>query len=437
MVQGITAAAAVPRGMLIADAWAQLGDAVAPLSNPSGRPLARTVKLILDPLVLRPTLNPRFAGGVIGVEHVDELRRAVLAAGPALAATAAWFQLVKRARRRAGVTEGHPQDLYFQRCFELAHTHGDPRDLPGAAGIAAETVADVHAERGEVTVDRLRRFVTDPVRAIELAGLLRVAWEDRSHEPREPGAKSGLTEFLDGCATKPDERLWQSLADNGIGTAAAADLDRPGVARDFGLTERDRPAPPALGDRASKRQLPRPFDRSIMERLFAAFTAVFQRETMADIPSLVVGEIHRSAAAWQLAGEPGRVTMVLGREASAGLDGTGLDGTGLDSGAGALPSSDANARLLRRWQRESYVHRVLRLPDPQATGIPEELREEVRTVRRAYLRRLWARLHGRELRGEATAASGVWDLLDGVLRSVVMDQRDRLRRALERDGSRA
>ena len=58
-------------------------------------------------------------------------------------------------------------------------------------------------------------------------------------------------------------------------------------------------------------------------------------------------------------------------------------------------------------------------------------------MRRAYLRRLWARLHGRELRGEATAASGVWDLLDGVLRSVVMDQRDRLRRALERDGSRA
>ena len=189
MVQGITASAAVPRGMLIADAWAQLGDAVAPLSNPSGRPLARTVKLILDPLVLRPTLNPRFAGGIIGVEHVDELRRAVLDAGPALAATAAWFQLVKRARRRAGITEGHPQDLYFQRCYELAHGHGDPRGLPGAAGIAAETVADVHAERGEVTVDRLRRFVTDPVRAIELTGLLRIAWEDRAPEPRDGGSR--------------------------------------------------------------------------------------------------------------------------------------------------------------------------------------------------------------------------------------------------------
>ncbi|MFC3496040.1 hypothetical protein [Glycomyces rhizosphaerae] len=432
MMQGIAAAAAVPRGMLIADAWAQLGDAVAPLSNASGRPLARTVKLLLDPLVLRPTQNPRFAGGLIGVEHVDELRRALQDAGPALAATAAWFQLVKRARRRAGVTEGHPQDLYFQRCFELAHLHGHPRDQPGAEAIAAETVTDVHAERGELTVDRLRRFMTDPARAVELARLLRTAWEDRAPEPREPAPAPGLTEFLDGCVTKPDERLWQTLADNRIGTAAAAELDRPGVARDFGLTERDRPTPPALGDRASKRQLPRPFDRSIMERLFAAFTAVFQRESMADIPSMVVGEIHRSAAAWQLAGEPGRVAMALGREASAVLDGSSPG-----NAAPAVPASDAHARLQRRWQRESYVHRALRLPDPEAAGIPEDLREEVRTVRRAYLRRLWARLHGRELRSENTAADEVWDLLDGVLRSVVMDQRDRLRRALEREGGQA
>jgi len=427
MVQSVAASAAVPRGMLIADAWAQLGDAVAPLSNASGRPLARTVKLILDPLVLRPTQNPRFAGGVVGVEHVDALRAAIRDAGPALAATAAWFQLVKKARRRAGVTEGHPQDLYFQRCFELAHLHGDPRSAAGAAGVAAEAVAEVHAERGEVTVDRLRGFVTDPTRAIELAGLLRTAWEDRAGETQAPAPQAGLTEFLDGCAIKPDEHLWKSLGRYRVGTAEAAGLDRPGVAREFGLTGRERPVPPEIGDRASKRQLPRPFDRSIMERLFAAFTAVFQRESMADIPSLVVGEIHRSAAAWQLADEPGRVTMALGRDASAGL------GELADN----VPASDANARLLRRWQRESYVHRVLRLPDAEAPGVPEELREDVRHVRGAYLRRLWARLHGRELRGEATPADAVWDLLDGVLRSVVMDQRDRLRRVLERHGGRA
>jgi hypothetical protein len=410
--------------MLIADAWAQLGDAVAPLSNASGRPLARTVKLLLDPLVLRPALNPRFAGGVIGVEHVDALRRAVLDAGPALGATAAWFQLVKKARRRAGITEGHPQDLYFQRCFELAHLHGDPHGVPNAAGIASATVADVHAERGEVTVERLRRFVTDPVRAAELSGILRTAWEVRD-EPRAAPPQASLTEFLDTCATAPDERVWKTLAANRVGTSAAAELDHPGVARRHGLTSRERPAPPEIGDRASKRQLPRPFDRSIMERLFAAFTAVFHRESMADVPSLVVGEIHRSAAPWQLADESSRVAMALGRDAGSALD------------AESVPTSDAHARLQARWSRESYVHRALRLPDPAASGIPEDLRADIHAAPLAYLRRLWARLHGRELRGETTAADEVWDLLDGVLRSVILDQRDRLRRALERHGSRS
>ncbi|SDE21416.1 hypothetical protein [Glycomyces harbinensis] len=427
MVQGIAPSAAVPRGMLIADAWAQLGDAVAPLSNPSGRPLARTVKLLLDPLVLRPTMNARFAGGVVAVEHVDALRAAILDAGPALAATAAWFQLVKKARRRAGITEGHPQDLYFQRCFELAHEHGDPRSAEGAARIAAEAVAEVHAERGEVTVDRLRGFVTDPERAAELAGLLRSAWADRSDEAVDAAPHPGLAAFLEHCATGPDRDLWKTLARKRVGTAEAAALDRPSVARGYGLTGRERPVPPEIGDRASKRRLPKPFDRSIMERLFAAFTAVFQRESMGDIPALVVGEIHRSAAPWQLAEESSRITMALGRDAAKGLD----------APIEAVPASDANARLLSRWSRESYVQRVLRLPDAAARDVPDDLRDDVLGVDRAYLRRLWARLHGRELRGEATEADDVWDLLDGVLRSVVMDQRDRLRRSLEREGDRA
>ncbi|GAA1691723.1 hypothetical protein GCM10009830_44350 [Glycomyces endophyticus] len=421
MVQGLAASAAVPRGMLVADAWSQLGDAVAPLSNASGRPLARTVKLLLDPLVLRPAQNPRFSGGAVAVEHVDALRRAILDAGPALAATAAWFQLLKRARRRAGVTEGHPQDLYFQRCYELAHLHGDPAALPDAAGIAAAAVDDVHAERGEVSADRLRRFLTDPARTAELTGLLRDAWSHRARPPDAPdGPAPGLAAFLDDCATAPDPRLWQALADAGAGTAEAADLDRPGVAFDHGLTAHERPAAPELGDRAAKRSLPKPFDRSIMERLFAGLTTWFQRESMADVPSLVTGEIARSAAPWQLAEEPSRVAMALGRGASAGL--------GADD---ARPASDANARLLHRWRRESYVHRVLRLPDASAIGV------EVRGTRGAYLRRLWVRLHGRELRGEATAADGVWDLLDGALRSVVMDQRDRLKRSLAREADRS
>jgi hypothetical protein len=61
------------------------------------------------------------------------------------------------------------------------------------------------------------------------------------------------------------------------------------------------------------------------------------------------------------------------------------------------------------------------------------LHADVRGVREAYLRRLWVRVHGRELRQDAVTADQVWDMLDGVLRSVILDQRDRLRSALERE----
>jgi hypothetical protein len=61
------------------------------------------------------------------------------------------------------------------------------------------------------------------------------------------------------------------------------------------------------------------------------------------------------------------------------------------------------------------------------------LHADVRGVREAYLRRLWVRVHGRELRRDTVTADQVWDVLDGVLRSVILDQRDRLRSLLERE----
>jgi hypothetical protein len=48
------------------------------------------------------------------------------------------------------------------------------------------------------------------------------------------------------------------------------------------------------------------------------------------------------------------------------------------------------------------------------------------------MRRLWVRVHGREVRQKTVAVEELWDMLDGVLRSVILDQRDRLRSELER-----
>lgn len=409
-----TATATLPRGLVVAQAWAELGEAVAPLSNGAGRPLTRTVKLILEPLVLRPVLHPEFAAGPVAIAHVDALRARIIGAGPVLAATASWFVVLKKERRRLRITDGNPQDLYFQRCFELATEHGPPG--ADAAKSAAAVLADVHGQHGP-TVGALRGFLTDAANAGELTRLIEVTWAAMSAPP--PGqVPPTAAEFLATCATAPDDALFQALVAGAAGSALAAELDQPGVAQAHGLTDRDRPARPALGVSASKANLPKPFDRSILERLFAPLTNTFLRAGLADVPALVRQEIARSAGPWQLADEVSRVVLVLGREASAPL----ADGSAVVAGSAA-------ARLRSRWEREAYVHRVLRLP----TAAPPELHADVRGVRAAYLRRLWVRVHGRELREDEVTAEQVWDLLDGVLRSVILDQRDRLRAVLERE----
>ena len=408
-------AATLPRGALVARAWAGLGDAVAPLSNAAGRPLTRTVKLILDPLVLRPVLNPQFAAGAVAAEHADALTSRIADAGPVLAATASWFVVLKKERRRRWITDGNPQDLYFQRCFELATAHGEPG--ADAADVAGAVLEEVHGQEGP-TVAALRDFVTDPANAAELTRLLDAAWA----APRPPAPVSRVstatTPFLDTCAVAPDRALFGALVEGSAGSAGAADLDRPGVALAHGLTSRDRPVRPELGRGATKANLPRPFDRSILERLFAPLTNAFQRAGLADVPTLVRREITRSAGPWQLAEEESRLVVVLGRDASADLAGPPAGGPG-----------SAAARLRSRWEREAYVHRVLRMP----SAAPPEVRADVRGVREAYLRRLWVRVHGRELRHDTVTFDQVWDVLDGVLRSVILDQRDRLRSVLERE----
>jgi len=403
--------ATLPRGAVVARAWTDLGDAVAPLSNGAGRPLTRTVKLILDPLVLRPVQHPEFAAGPMAPEPADALRDRIHAAGPVLAATAAWFVALKKERRRLRITDGNPQDLYFQRCFELATEHGRPG--ADSAAIAAAVLAEVHTSDGP-TVTGLRGYLTDAANVGELTRLIDSVWATFT-APRPAPVPFPTADFLATCATAPDQGLFSALVSGGAGTEGAAELDRPRAALAHGLTDRDLPARPVLGRSASKGNLPKPFDRSIMERLFAPLTNTFLRAVLAEVPALVRQEITRSAGPWQLGDEVSRVLMVLGREASTGLVGGAAGG--------------AAARLRSRWEREAYVHRALRMP----SAVPPEVRADVHDVRAAYLRRLWVRVHGRELRQETVTADQVWDVLDGVLRSVILDQRDRLRSALERE----
>lgn len=396
--------------MVIAQAWTSLGEGIAPLSNAAGRPLARTVRLILDPLVIRPVHRPNLGAALISLTDAEELARTIAAGGDDLRATAAWFVVLKKARRRLGITAGNPQDLYFQRCYELARTRGGPG--PDAAVVAAEAVADIHDSTGRVTAAELRAYLTEPARRGELQGLIERTWTavDRT---RQSTPSPALGRFLDTCAAAPDDGLFNALVRRAAGSATAAALAVPGAARALGLTEHDAVRPPVIGETASKSALPSPFDRSILERLFAGLGAL-ARDAVKSVAlsDVVTAEIYRAAGTWQLADEPSRILMAAGREASGAITDE------------AAVSVDAAARLRARWRREPFVQRAMRLPDQTA---------ETSGVREAYMRRLWVRLHGRELRGNPVTAAQAWDVLDGALRSVILDRRDRLKAGLERE----
>ncbi|GGM38152.1 hypothetical protein GCM10010102_37120 [Promicromonospora citrea] len=400
------------RTRVVAQAWRELGAGVAPLSNAAGLPLARTVKLILDPLVVRPARHPHLGRALLDDAAARELRARLLDARDHLVATAAWFVHLKRERRARGITEGHPQDLYFQRAYELAHRHGAPG--PDAAALAGKEVADVH-DAGRVTAADLRAYLTLPDVAADVRRAVDAAWAAADDAPPgSPGREQPterpterLTRLLDSCATDGRAALDRVVA-AGDGAASGAALRSPGRARTAGLSAHETVRPPEVGARASKSALPPPFDRSILERLFGTVAAL-ELDGAAGLRELVTAEAGRSAQPWQLATEPGRAVLAAGA-AAARLDGT----------------TDAARRLAARWEREAFVRRALRLPDGTA---PTD------GVREAFLRRLWARVHGRELRGRDLAADAVWDLLDGAMRSVVLDRRDQVKAALARDGA--
>ncbi len=420
----VAGAVMVPRTTAIWRAWSTLGEGVAALSNGSGRPLARTVKLILDPLVIRPVQNPHLAGFSLTPDAADQLEARIVDAADALAATAAWFGVLKAARRTLRITDGNPQEKYFQRCYELARTHGAP-DPATAEQTAVDAVQEIAQTGGENLMTRVREAVQDPAIAARLHDDLVAAWAARRLADA-PAAEDADLVFaaLDACGTDAVPDL-DALVDAQAGSAAASALEAPDTARALGLTALDRPAMPALGASASKRSLPRPFDRSVFERLFAALSGGAPVDGDRDADDVLADEVQRTARPWELADEHGRVLMLLGVEAGRALEPVDM-----------LRPTNAHRLLRGRWEREAYVRRVRRFP-ADLSGVPEPIRDDVHAVRQGYLRRLWVRLHGRELRASPTPGSELWDTLDGVLRSVVMDQRHRLKLAIGRHAESA
>ncbi|NEA97704.1 hypothetical protein [Streptomyces sp. SID13726] len=435
-----------PRALVIDRAWRALGPGPASLSGPGGAPLTRTVKLIVLPLVVRPALRPELATDFLGPAEAARLDALIRESGARLTATAQWFTLLKKVRRALGVVAGNPQDLYFQRCFELATEHGAPS--AGADALAREVVEDVADAGGGRTVDALKDCLADPALRSRLDAELAAAWDTRGPTAEADAAEAVAlaAEALESCGTPepdsaryavmPDSPAYAAMVEAGHGGLFGRVLwartsgvwggeDPPAH---LGLTARPVPARPEVGRSASTATLPAPLDRTLFERLFVVLQSSSRREELPTVPELVGREAGRSCAPLGLYDESLRVTVVLGGRLAVGLDPLGT--------GDPVPGRTAAHRAVNaRWRREASVLRARRMtvsprPDPDG-GRLDALAQDLRTPWTAYMRRLWVRLHGRDVRDAPLEdLPAAWSVLDGVARSVMMDHRARVRSAL-------
>ncbi|MFD7845543.1 hypothetical protein ACFV4K_21720 [Nocardia sp. NPDC059764] len=437
--------------MVLDEVWHRLAG-VEPLSGSHGGPLRRTVKLILDPLVIRPVQHPSCAGAMLSADGAVLLAARVHAAADVLAATAAWFTLLKQTRRALRITEGNAQDLYFQRCFELATVSGRPdpvRDRPAAEAALRE----IHGVTAGRTTQALREYLSEPERSEDVAELIDTAWRRRPLTD-VPDHADLLGELVDACAATrfddaDDPPDLDDAVDASVGTHTGIRLWDGGIgstAQELGLTLYPLPQPPGVGASAATATLGLPLDRTIHERVFTVLQASSERADLPPIPELVDAEIARACAPWALLDESLRVAAAAGATLAVTLRPLGVRprDRGVEIGGpatqspvlrGAGPDDDgAAARLINgRWQREAYVLQARRMA-VRADAIDGPLgaiAADLRVPWRPYLRRLWPRLHGRDVREFGVyAADELWDLLDGVARSVILDHRMRVKKAL-------
>ena len=418
-----------PRRAVIDRAWREIGPGVEVLSADDGAPLSRTVKRIIDPLVLRLRTNARYSAPSVPPDVATEMREAILGQADTLRAAAAWFDLLKRERRRLRITTGNAQELYFPPCFELAVTRGAPDAHDRAA--AEALLRDIHSDRDRTAIEVLNRHLHDHDVVSALSEQLARSWRDvRPGDEISGPFLAGLSTVL-GCAvghnaTAARRRVWSALIADptpyNLGAAARhTEQVVPWSIVELGLSSVQPQRPPTITDGVGDR----PLDRSVLDRVRATLRRALARDELPDVPLLCAEEVDRACAPWGLLGEDRQATMIAGIE-------VGVDLAPLDESAQAR--HELSRQIQARLRKEAYVLHARRYLAGGGPVHPRQQRvvDELAAFCRPYLSRLWARLHGRDVWQEPCSdIDDVRELLEGISRSVSLDHRQRIKTMLE------
>ena len=418
-----------PRRAVIERAWRAIGPGVEVLSADDGAPLSRTVKRIIDPLVLRLRANARYSAPFVTEDVAAEIHAAIVDQAETLRATAIWFDLLKRERRRLRITTGNAQELYFPLCYEFAVTRGFPS--ADDRGSAESLLRDIHSDRDRTAIEVLNRHVDDADVVEALTVQLARSWRDVRAGTEITGPfMAGLTTVLGRAeghnAAVARQRVWSALiADATPYNFGAAARDEgaplPWSIVELGLSAAEPQRPPTVSAGDGER----PLDRSVVDRVRATLRRALAREELPDVPLLCAEEVDRSCAPWGLLGEDRQAALVAGIEVAVDL-------APLDESAQAR--NDLSRQIQARLRKEAYVLHARRYLVDGAPMHPRQqhIVNELAAFCRPYLSRLWARLHGRDVWQEACDdVDDVRELLEGVSRSVSLDHRQRIKAMLE------
>jgi hypothetical protein len=419
-----------PRRLVIETAWRAIGPGVEVLSGDDGGPLSRTVKRIIDPLVLRLRANPAYSAPVVAPETAAAMHQLIVGNGPELRSAASWFEALKLERRRQRIRTGNAQELYFPVCFELAVTKGPP--APQDSRTAAAVLSEIHADRDRTAIEVLHRYVADADVVAVLTTQLERSWHDvRAGETdidpflAELGTVLGAAGSHSAAAAR--QRIWSAMIADptpyNLGALARADTTRlPWSIVELGLSSVAPQRPPAISRSPDGE---RPLDRSVVDRVRATLRRAMDRDALPEIPVLCEEEVDRACAPWGLLAEDKQATLVAGIEVAVQL-------APLDPSAACR--YDLATQIQARLRKEAYVLHARRYLVENGPIHPRQRQvvDDLAGYAQPYLSRLWARLHGRDVWQEpCDDIDDVRSLLDGVARSVSLDHRQRIKAMLE------